>query len=222
MGAVAPFYFADIRAGEQRTMERAYTSSSPGHVLFCEVAARRDPGIQRCATIDPVAAVGGMPLLPSWSLDHITVEEEGGEGGGATSYFYHAPRIQPGSAAGYSVVLIPSERFERAQYSDAGEPDVDEVVGERDRPTLMTMRRRVRGNDCTLPDIHEEPSSPSPSPSPPPSPATVVPAAPAGAAATPPPRTRSKVHRAHASDTSDESDNETDGALAEAGAAWLW
>ena len=135
-GALEPFPFVDVAVGDRRVLERTYDGNDHDHVgrvLFCELAARRDAGA-RDAT-DPVAAITATPLLPSWTLDRVVVDEIQPHGDGATTHFHHPVPLVPGSAVGYSVVLAPSLREERCGhiiYEGTEPPDDDGSDGSDD------------------------------------------------------------------------------------------
>ena len=145
-GALEPFPFVDVAAGDRRVLERTYDHHNHvGRVLFCELAARRDAGA-RDAT-DPVAAITATPLLPSWTLDRVVVDEIQPHGNGATTHFHHPVPLVPGSAVGYSVVLAPSFREERCGHiiyegTEPPDDDSDGSDGTANGTTVAAKDRR--------------------------------------------------------------------------------
>jgi hypothetical protein len=143
LGPLEPTFFANLDARDARTMEHVYTTTAPGRVLFCEIAARRDPGAARCGSTDPVAAVAGTPPLEPWALEHVVVEEERPGNVENKLYFHHDPLVRPAHAAGYSIILAPSLCTSRAN-----DDVVDFHVDRRDcrdrRDVTSTSPQRVR------------------------------------------------------------------------------
>ena len=125
MGALErPFPFMDVvPGGAGHVLSRVFPAGErPGRVLFCEVAARRDAGVQ--GNTDPVAAVTATAPLPPWTLGSLVVEEARGDASTVTTVFRHAAPLTPApSCVGYSVVLAPSDRTVASATHDS---DVDE------------------------------------------------------------------------------------------------
>lgn len=117
---LSPFPFVDVDpTAPPRILERVYTASDgdvdPGHVLFCEVATRRDAAGHTDASTDCLSALEATPPLPSWTLDTIQIDETRvydspgrPQRRTRTTWFRHPSPLVPGpTTVGMSVVLAP-------------------------------------------------------------------------------------------------------------------